>query len=312
MQFENRVYLNVTLHEIHQDWSAKYKFVSANQHHLFAWQGMTKNVYLTGSPVAKYSHKLTWLFDITKVNTQSAKDCFFLKKGNNSVMSGGFFGKYFKRHFSYCLNFSGTNHKLNNYILIREKFSLHIEAVSTGKRDWMIYSAAAHIFCHSSRAVLKTNTVVSWTEANTVCQSVQGTLPVLRSRDELFDFLFLLQSCRHTPVLRAVYIGLNFNLNKVNIFSTIGRNQNCLKTTSSERRKESGTQTVTLFGYFSGDLRRLRCWRALKERPKCSSRNHITFRQCLWKECVHQFHSQDKDQIGIFWAFWLIRLRIML
>ncbi len=57
---------------------------------------------------------------------------------------------------------------------------------------------------------------------------------------------------------------------------------------------------------FSGDLRRLRCWRSQKatemEQPK-----QITYRQYLPKVCVQQFHGKDKFyfKFGSFGSFWI-------
>ena len=66
-----------------------------------------------------------------------------------------------------------------------------------------------------SRGFFKTdkrlNVKKSWTEADELCRSAGGTLPIIRSKDELDELISLVQFEKGLPPIELIYMGLQFN-----------------------------------------------------------------------------------------------------
>lgn len=68
---------------------------------------------------------------------------------------------------------------------------------------------------------LNLQTLQSWQGASEICQSVNSTLPIIRSRNELDDFITLVKHSPYVPPMTAIFIGLSFvNRSKVRILSS--------------------------------------------------------------------------------------------
>ena len=62
------------------------------------------------------------------------------------------------------------------------------------------------------------NVKKSWTEADELCRSAGGTLPIIRSKDELNELINLLQFEKGLPPIELIYLGFQFNPQVSNIF----------------------------------------------------------------------------------------------
>ena len=51
----------------------------------------------------------------------------------------------------------------------------------------------------------------TWNEADNVCRSMGGTLPILNSRDELDDLISLIKITPDIPLVEALYLGLKWS-----------------------------------------------------------------------------------------------------
>ena len=48
----------------------------------------------------------------------------------------------------------------------------------------------------------------SWNDASTICRSVEGQLPLFRSKEEMNELMSLIKFSLYTPGLKAIFIGL--------------------------------------------------------------------------------------------------------
>ena len=96
---------------------------------------------------------------------------------------------------TWCSNFSSTKNyfkKKQHYYI---NFYFHKEARATLLEDFWK--------SHGSRK--------SWIEASTLCQSAGGTLPILRSKEELNEIITLLKVGKGFSAVEFLFIGLAFN-----------------------------------------------------------------------------------------------------
>ena len=107
---------------------------------------------------------------------------------------------HFKKHYYIIFHFHGERYK--NY------HDLQYHRISNS--PWQ-----KHFNVKWSRGFFKTddrlNVKKSWTEVDELCRSAGGTLPIIRSKDELKELISLLQFEKGLPPIELIYIGFQFN-----------------------------------------------------------------------------------------------------
>ena len=119
----------------------------------------------------------------------------------------------------FCLNYSNSInafHFKNHYYII---FHFHGERYKN-YQDLQYHRISSspwqkHFDVKWSRGFFKTddrlNVKKSWTEADELCRSAGGTLPIIRSKDELNELIDLLQFEKGLPPIELIYLGFQFN-----------------------------------------------------------------------------------------------------
>ena len=72
------------------------------------------------------------------------------------------------------------------------------------------YEKDQHKNFFRKRVILKKrwNAKISWNDAADICKNMNSYLPYFTNRDELNEFLILIKTSLHLPIMRAVFIGL--------------------------------------------------------------------------------------------------------
>ena len=121
-------------------------------------------------------------------------------------------------------------HSKNCYFTERECLILNSELPAQSNITYFIIGNISEYFAKHQRAMHKSkkhflakkvipkkrwNAKISWNDAAEICKSINAYLPHFTSRDDLDEFLMLIKTSMDLPIMKAVFIGLALNTNKV-------------------------------------------------------------------------------------------------
>ena len=109
-----------------------------------------------------------------------------------------------------CKNYNTGNNFWNlpvHYYIVFDFDFTWRDDFRVGVIDWMD--------CYSPSSTKK-----SWMEASTLCRHAGGTLPVIRSKDELEELISLLKFGNGLPPIAFIFLGLqmNFKVGNINLY----------------------------------------------------------------------------------------------
>ena len=70
---------------------------------------------------------------------------------------------------------------------------------------------------------------MSWNDATSMCENIDGFLPIIRSKSELDEFIALVTFSQYIPPQNEVFIGLSTKINSkvITVFKFLYFNAHC-------------------------------------------------------------------------------------
>ena len=161
---------------------ASLKFINYVQSHIISLPVQIKNIFMQVNVQENVPHNIIWIHDNYEKYKEYGNDRYAFCDKDIIAFTG----------YTYCLNFSRipkVSEKRGHYYIF----------------FWSIYrwKLTNIVTQRKSRKILK-----SWYSAFKLCRQLGGSLPLIRSSDELLEIISLLKITEDMPPIEALFIGL--------------------------------------------------------------------------------------------------------